>query len=207
MTDVMDAHRVACHECDLLNDVPPLQRNEIARCARCNALLYRNPADCFDKTVALSYACLILYIVANTFPFLGFGTPGNMRTTSLFSGVVDLYQDGMVILALVVGLTTLVFPLLKILGQLYVLSPLRHGWVAPGSRGVFRFLMHIRAWSMTEIFMLGMLVAFVKLSGMAEIVPGIALWAFGFLVVFLAWSSTALEPKLVWDRAAELTRR
>ena len=44
-------------------------------------------------------------------------------------------------------------------------------------------------------------------SGMAEIVPGIALWAFACLVVFLAWSSTALEPKLVWDRAAELTRR
>ena len=44
---------------------------------------------------------LVLFVLANTFPFLGFGTPGNMRTTSLFSGVVDLYQDGMVILALV----------------------------------------------------------------------------------------------------------
>ena len=110
-------------------------------------------------------------------------------------------------LAAVVALTSLVFPLVKILGQIYVLSPIRHGYIAPGTRSVFRFLMHIRAWSMTEIFMLGMLVAFVKLSGMAEIVPGIALWAFASLVVFLAWSSTALEPKLVWDRIAELQQR
>ena len=207
MGDVCAAHRVACHECDLLNDVPPLSGNQIARCARCNAILYRNPSDCFAKTAALSWACLILYVVANTFPFLGFGTPSNMRTTSLFSGVVDLYQDGMVILAAVVALTTLVFPLIKILGQIYVLSPIRHGYMAPGTKSVFRLLMHIRAWSMTEIFMLGMLVAFVKLSGMAEIVPGVALWAFASLVVFLAWSSTALEPKLVWDRIDELQQR
>lgn len=204
MGETCPAHRVACHECDLLNDVPPLEGDQIARCSRCDALLYRNPSDCFDKTLALSYACLILYIVANTFPFLGFGTPGNMRTTSLFSGVVDLYGEGMVLLAFVVAMTTLVIPLVKIVGQIYVLSPLRHGIVPPGMHEVFRFLMRMNAWSMMEIFMLGILVAFVKLSGMAEIVPGIALWAFAFLVVFLAWSSTALEPKLVWDRAEEL---
>jgi paraquat-inducible protein A len=55
-----------------------------------------------------------------------------------------------------------------------------------------------------EIFLLGILVAFVKLAGMAEIVPGVALWAFGCLVVTLAWSSAKLEPRVVWDRAEAL---
>ena len=68
MENVLDGHTVACHECDLINDVPPLGPDQVARCGRCDAVLYRNPADCFDKTLALSYASLILYIVANTFP-------------------------------------------------------------------------------------------------------------------------------------------
>jgi paraquat-inducible protein A len=204
MAEVLDAHRVACHECDLLNDVPALAPDEVARCARCNALLYRNPADCLDKTLALSVASLFLYLVANTFPFLGFGTPSNMRETSLISGVIDLYRQGMPILAVVVFATSLLFPAFKILGQIYVILPLKRGRVAPRMEEVFRLLLHTRAWSMMEIFLLGILVAFVKLSGMAQIVPGIALWAFGCLVVTLAWSGSALEPRVVWDRAEAL---
>ena len=204
MAEVLDAHRVACHECDLLNDVPELAPDQAARCARCNALLYRNPADSIDKTLALSFASLILYAVANTFPFLGFGTGSSVRETSLISGVVDLYRQGMSILAVVVFVTTLLFPAFKILGQIYVLLPLTRGRVAPGMDTVFRLLLHTRAWSMMEIFLLGILVAFVKLAGMAEIVPGIALWAFGCLVVTLAWSGNTLEPRVVWDRAEAL---
>jgi paraquat-inducible protein A len=188
----------------LLNDVPELGPDQAARCARCGALLYRNPADCIDRTLALSFASLILYVVANTFPFLAFGTPGNMRETSLISGVIDLHQQGMSILAAVVFVTSLLFPAFKILGQIYVLLPLQRGRVAPGMEDVFRWLLHTRAWSMMEIFMLGILVAFVKLAGMAEIVPGIALWAFACLVVTLAWSGSVLEPRVVWDRAEAL---
>ncbi len=187
-----------------MNDVPELAPDQVARCARCNALLYRNPAECLDKTLALSFASLFLYVVANTFPFLGFGTPGNMRETSLISGVVDLHQQGMSLLALVVFITSLAFPAFKILGQIYVLLPLQRGRVAPAAEDVFRWLLHTRAWSMMEIFMLGILVAFVKLAGMAEIVPGVALWAFACLVVTLAWSGSALEPRVVWDRVEAL---
>jgi paraquat-inducible protein A len=204
MAEVLNAHRVACHECDLLNDVPELGPDELARCARCNALLYRNPADCLDTTLALSVASLFLYVVANTFPFLGFGTPSNMRETSLISGVLDLYRQNMPILAVVVFVTSLLFPAFKILGQIYVILPLKLGRAAPRMEEVFRLLLHTRAWSMMEIFLLGILVAFVKLSGMAQIVPGIALWAFGCLVVTLAWSGSALEPRVVWDRAEAL---
>ena len=204
MSDVISPHRVACHECDLLIDVPALAPDQVARCARCGATLYRNPADCLDTTLSLSFASLFLYVVANTFPFLAFGSGSNMRQTSLFSGVLDLHHQGMTILAIVVFITSLLLPAFKILGQIYVLLPLRLGRRAPAMEEIFRWLLHTRAWSMMEIFLLGILVAFVKLAGMAEIVPGVALWAFGCLVVTLAWSSAKLEPRVVWDRAEAL---
>ena len=62
----------------------------------------------------------------------------------------------------------------------------------------------MRPWTMVEIFLLGILVAFVKLAGMAEIVPGVALWAFGFLIITLSWATSSLEPHVIWRRVEKL---
>ena len=67
-----------CHECDLLNRVPALPPDRAARCLRCGHVLFRNPANCVEKTLSLSVSALILWVVANVFPFLSFGLPGNL---------------------------------------------------------------------------------------------------------------------------------
>ncbi len=53
---------------------------------------------------------------------------------------------------------------------------------------------------MTEVLILGMLVALVKLAHIASVVPGIALWAFGALMVLLAAASAAFDPREFWAR-------
>jgi paraquat-inducible protein A len=58
----------------------------------------------------------------------------------------------------------------------------------------------LQPWAMMEVFLLGVLVAMVKLSSMAEIVVGPALYAFGFLVLVLAGITASLDPRTVWDR-------
>jgi len=198
------AQTVACHECDLLNHVPALPPNRVARCARCDGLLYRNLPGCIDRTLALALASLTLFTVANTFPFLAFGTPGNLRFTSLISGTVDLYNDGMGLLALIVFATSILIPALQIVGLIYVYLPLSVGRVAPGRCQIFRLLLHMRPWNMVEVFLVGILVAFVKLAGMAEIVFGIAIWAFGCLIITLAWASSSIAPHMVWSRMEAL---
>ena len=56
----------------------------------------------FDKALAFTTAALILFIVANTFPFMGFGLPGDIRHTSLVTGSIEMYQQGAVALSLIV---------------------------------------------------------------------------------------------------------
>lgn len=204
MDEYLPAADSACHECDLLNRVPPLPPQQIAKCARCDAVLYRNIPDSIEKTLSLAVGSAILFIVANAFPFLGFGTPGSMRTTSLVSGVVDLHAQGMPILAFIVLATTVIVPAVQIAGLLYVLAPLQRGRVPQQFNRVFRLVLHMRPWTMVEIFLLGILVAFVKLAGMAEIVPGVALWAFGFLIITLSWATSSLEPHVIWRRVEKL---
>ena len=58
---------------------------------------------------------------------------------------------------------------------------------------------------MTEVLILGVLVALVKLAHIAGVVPGIALWAFGALMLLLAAISAAFDPREFWERMAPAT--
>jgi paraquat-inducible protein A len=53
---------------------------------------------------------------------------------------------------------------------------------------------------MTEVLILGMLVALVKLAAIASVVPGTALWTFGVLMGLLAAASGAFDPREFWER-------
>ena len=55
---------------------------------------------------------------------------------------------------------------------------------------------------MLEIFLLGVLVAAVKLAEQASIAPGPAAWSLGGLIVLLAAASTQVHPQRLWERVA-----
>ncbi len=194
----------ACHECDQLNDVPALPPNGAARCCRCGGLLYRNPANCIEKSLALTLAAAFLFVVANVFPFMAFGSGANVVETTLTSGVVSLWKEGMVLLSILVFVTSVLAPAIQIAGLLYVLYPLNAGRYPAGAEPIYRLVIGLGPWSMMEVFLLGILVSVVKLISMAEIIPGVALWAFALLIVTLAWANSTMEPRVIWQRVEEL---
>lgn len=191
---------IACHECDLLQQVPRQREGGNARCLRCNAVLHRSIRNSLDRTLALTFAGLVLFTVANTFPFLAFKMQGQVTQTTLLTGVIDLYQQGMWALALLVLLTSVVVPLVQLVLLVYVLLPLKFSRTPWQLAPVFRFLQSLGPWGMMEVFMLGILVSVVKLVGMADIVPGLALWSFALLIFVLAGAAAALDPEIVWER-------
>lgn len=189
---------IACHECDLLHQRRSLPPDGTARCVRCGAILYRHKRNSLDRVLALTATGLILFVIANVYPFLTFRLETQMQETNLITGVVELYQQGMWIVAGVVLLTTIVMPLLELSGMLFVLVPLklrRRPWKLAL---LFRSVRSFRPWGMMEVFMIGILVAAVKLVKMANIIPGIALYAFMMLIFVLAASSAALDPHIIW---------
>lgn len=191
---------IACHDCDLLHRISPLPRGGVARCRRCGSVLYRHKSNSIDRTLALSTAGLVLFFLANVFPFLAFKMQGQVTETTLSTGIRELYAQGMWLIALLVLLTCIVIPLIQLLGTLYVLLPLKLNRIPWQLSSVFRFILALRPWGMVEVFMLGILVSVVKLGEMATIVPGVALWSFALLIVVLAAASAALDTQMVWDR-------
>jgi paraquat-inducible protein A len=168
-------------------------------------VLYRHIPNSLDRTLALAVAGMILFVVANSFPFLAMKMQGNVTQTTLATGVQALYEQDRPLVATLVLFTTIAAPFLQLLALLIVLGSLKTGVRLPGLVLVFRLLRRVQAWSMMEVFMLGILVSLVKLAGMAKIVPGIALWSFVLLIPAVAGATSSLDPQLVWRRIG-LTR-
>jgi len=192
-------HVVACHDCDLLNQLPDGAETTLV-CARCGAVLYRYKPDSIDRSLALTLGALILYVIALSFPFLAMKSGGFIQETKLLTGIHELWKQELYGLATLVLLTCVLIPLLEMGGLLYLLAPLKQGRAAPHAIRVLRMIRHFAPWGMLEIFMLGILVALVKLGKMATIVPGISVFAFGLLCLVMAAAVTSLDLPLLWER-------
>jgi paraquat-inducible protein A len=191
---------VACHDCDLLQRLAALPEGATALCGRCGGVLRRRRRNSIERTLALTLAASVLFVVANAFPFLAFEMKGQVTQTTLLSGVFDLYRQGVPEIAALVGLTAVLAPLLQLSLLLYVLFPLQLGTVPWQMARAFRLLRRIQPWSMMEVFLVGILVAVTKLVDMASVVPGLALWAFAALIVVLAASMASLDEEAVWEK-------
>jgi paraquat-inducible protein A len=191
---------LACHDCDLLSRLPDLPEGTSAWCARCGGLLRKRRRNSIERTLALTLAASVLWVVANVFPFLSFEMQGRITQTTLASGVFDLWEQGVEGVALLVGFTAVAAPLAQLTLLLYVLLPVHLGRVPWQMHRMFRLLRRIQPWSMMEVFLVGILVAVVKLVDLAEVVPGLALWAFGGLILVLAGALSSLDPEAVWER-------
>ncbi|MGA8240887.1 MAG: paraquat-inducible protein A [Desulfobacterales bacterium] len=191
---------IACHECDLLHRIRPLPAGTQARCTRCGAVLYRRRRNSLDRTLALNIAGLILFALANSFPFLAMNFEGQHQQIVLLTGIRELSRQGLPEIAFLVLLTTIISPLVQLTGLFYVLLPLKLDRLPPAVWRVFRWVRSLQPWSMLEVFMLGILVALVKLAKMADIVPGISLFCFLGLIYVLAAISAALDPNSVWEK-------
>ena len=193
-----DDTRMACHECDLLVRAIASPSGGDAHCPRCNAILYRVRRDTLEKSLALTCTALILLLLANLFPVVGLDIKGQHTATTVMGAATQLWRDGEPLVGIVVALTVALIPAIELLALLYLLVPLRAGRRPPAFVAVLRIVQLSHTWAMVEIFILGVLVALVKLTHYADVLPGIAMGCFGALALILTWLATILDSHLLW---------
>ncbi len=190
---------IVCHACDLAHragDIAPASR---VRCVRCRAELYRTTAAGIDTAIALSLTALVLFIIADAYPLVAFKVNGTTRMATLTGAALGLYDQGYATLGILVIFTAVLVPLTQILAFLYVLVPVKVGSRAPGQAAVFRVLTALRPWGMSEVFVLGSIVALVKLSAEAEVAPRVALIAYGLLMLTLTTLTSVTPTEQFWQ--------
>ncbi len=195
-----------CPDCDLLQVLPPLPRGGTARCRRCRAVLARRRRHGPENAYLLTLAAAPLFLIANLFPFLILDLPGGEQSSRLLSASWALLEHDMPVVGLLVFFLVFLAPLAVLTADLLVLGPLSHGRRLPGAARLFRWAEHLRPWAMLDVYLLGIMVAYVKLRDMASIEFGTAFFAFLATLLLLVAADAVLEPSQVWERFGRQTR-
>ncbi|MBL4774442.1 MAG: paraquat-inducible protein A [Mariprofundus sp.] len=192
-------HVIACHECDALHYLQRLPEQAEAHCSCCDANLYRHvSSQAVSHSLALYLASLMLFIMANSLPFMSLKLAGRVQEDMLLSGPMALFAMGMGDLGLLVLCTSIVFPLLTILAALYLLIPAALGYRVFAMASVFRMMQRLMPWSLLGVFMLAVLIAMVKLLDLAEIEVGLSLMAFAVLLPVSVLAQRSMDSSLFW---------
>jgi len=189
---------IACHECDLIHSIQPVPAGGKAFCIRCGAFLYKHVPNSLDRALALNLSALLLFIMANAFPFISLKASGRMEMNVFVSGAVALYRLGMGELGLLVLLTSFLFPVLIIAGMLHILIPLKLGYRPWKLAPVYRMVRSLMPWSLISVFMLGVLISIVKLLDLATVIPGISLYSYVGLMILTAAAHANMDPWVIW---------
>jgi paraquat-inducible protein A len=193
---------LCCATCGLTLRVEPLARGQRAECPRCGATVGEGPHGSLQLTAALAIAALILYVPANLYPILRMHMYGAYSESTVWDGVVSLAQANQYFVALIVLLASIVIPVLKLAGLLYLVISARFklGRRLKGRARIYRFIDVIGPWAMLDVFLLAVLVALVKLGQIATILPGPGLIAFSAVVVLTMLASASFDPRLIWEK-------
>jgi paraquat-inducible protein A len=191
---------VACRDCDLLQRIPPLATGAKACCARCGETLAVGRPDPVNRLLALTVAAAFTLIVANTMPLMGLSVVGREASTTIIGGALEMWLQGSEITAVIVAFCAVIAPAAHVGFLLVVLIAARR---PPAPRWVGEMLRSahfVEPWSMTEVMMLGILVALVKIAELATVLPGIGMFAAGAFVFLMAAIVVSYEPHEIWSR-------
>ena len=198
---------IACTVCDALHRLGELPEGGKLRCRRCGSVLLRSEYTALDSLLGSAFAMVVLVGTAVFLPFLeisarGFRSDATLLDTALaFSGGITTPLTAVLVLLIVV------IPITRAVLIAYALLPLRLGLrLLPGTREAFYWSGRLRPWSMAEVFIVGVVVALVKIGGMATVSFGPAFWELSIIALVVALEAASLSEKTVW-RMLELHRR
>ena len=188
-----------CHGCGGLSRLAGEDHDMC--CRRCGAALHPRKPNSVARTWAFLIAAYILYVPANVFPMMRTGSLFGAQSDTIMSGVVYLWHSGSWHIALVVFIASIVVPLAKMFSLTYLLISVQFGWTQRSLERtkLYRILEFVGPWSMLDVYVVMILVALVQLKALATIQPGLAVAAFGAVVVLTMFAAMAFDPRLLWE--------
>lgn len=196
----MNPTLLACPECDLLHRAiaPPI--GGMMLCRRCGAVLERGRRGSLEVALALYLTALLLFFLAGAFPLLVLNLHGTVQEASIPQCARILVSMGWPWLSAVLITTVILAPLAHVLGMILVIVQVQRGSQDAWTAKVFRLVGEFRGWGMAEVFVLGLLISYVKLAQWAVVVPGPSLFALGAFMILVAAAVSSLDPQALWNQ-------
>ena len=196
-----NASLLSCGVCHLLVRRPPGATEQAGKCPRCGAALHSRKPNSIARTWALVIAAFILYIPANVLPITKVTSLGIVQSDTIMSGVIYFIQTGMWPIALVIFVASVFVPLLKLCMLIFLVISVqrRSTWRPKDRTRIYRITEAVGRWSMTDIFVVTILVALVHLGALANIEAQSGAVFFAAVVVVTMLAAMSFDPRLIWD--------
>ena len=195
-----DAGLVACSTCGKLHK--RTSAGTAAWCVRCGSRLHSRKPYSLQRTWALLITGILLYIPANIYPIMVTQSFGRPEENTIIGGIIALWHHESYMVAGVVFAASIVVPVLKFAVILYLLASVhRRSRLALSQKvKLYHVTEFIGPWSMVDVFVVALLVALIKMGGVASVTPGIAAVAFAAMVGVTMLAASAFDPRLLWDK-------
>lgn len=161
-----------CEHCDEVYERQVMVQGASYFCSRCGSRLGKVSLLSISAWLAWTITAGCLFIFANTFPVATISLDGLQSEATAWQSISALAQGPGTPTAIAAGIVIIGIPGLQIALLLWLLSFAVAGKACPYFVAILRFLRLSRPWGMTEVFLLGVLVAIVKLSSYLQVVVG-----------------------------------
>lgn len=191
---------VLCRYCDLLQELPQLEDGQEAHCARCGHELDARQRESALRPILYALSALFMLLLTNLFPFIGMDAAGSVREMDFLDTSAVLLDEDYPWLALLVWLFIQAIPAFCMSAIIYL--KLGMYFRLPALVQVARMLFTLKPWSMVDIFLIGLIVSFVKLLTHFEISLGMSFWAFCIFCVLHLRTFQVIDRHELWSRIA-----
>jgi paraquat-inducible protein A len=166
-----------------------------------------NPPASTAASTALAVSAVVMLVPAYALPVMHLGIVGKHASdTTILSGIVQLWQQGLGALAAIVFTASFLVPLLKLAGLAWLILA-AHQPAQPPARArrltrIYGAIDFIGRWSMLDLFLVAFLCGAVRFGNLASVQPRPGVAAFGAVVLLTMLATHRFNPRLLWPPAA-----
>lgn len=191
-----------CEHCDTVYRRRELCCGEVARCLRCDAILERHHRLSVGGMFALVVTAMLVFVQANVWPIVTLGLSGTLISTTLWGAIVMMWREHSQVVSVLAAATLFFFPLCKMLLLGWVLYFAQRGRRAPGFRLAMVALYRLGPWTMSEVFVLGALVAIVKARLYFDVILNPGIFAYAALTLLITVFAS-IDLRRLWELVPE----
>ncbi|WP_241573066.1 membrane integrity lipid transport subunit YebS [Rosenbergiella nectarea] len=186
-----------CVECDHVYHRPILKIGEVAYCPRCQVKVATGRDWSFSRLCCLACLMLCLMPLAWTLPLIQIRLLGMTISASMLAGVMQMVDQGDILTAAMVCFCVIGTPLALALCLVYLAVGKPLGM---NLRPVLVVLDKLKEWIMFDIYLIGVIVAAIKVKDYADLFAGYGLLAFICLTLFYLLLIIHLDVQSLWQK-------
>ncbi|MFT7053239.1 MAG: paraquat-inducible protein A [Psychromonas sp.] len=176
-------------------------KTDRAHCPVCLNPVSVRTKNSLQKTWAFLITSVVFIFPANLYP-ITYLLKNNIRyPDTIFSGILSLIDSGMLTIAIIVFIASIVVPIFKIMALTFILLAIQFQWRFSQKKQlwIFNIVDWIGKWSILDLFVISIMVAVFDKGHLLSVYPGIAASSFTIVVLTTLFAANSFDTRLIWD--------